>query len=85
MTPAQIVRARIPDADDSLVEHIVWGMTPFPFEASARIIYRAASRFVRAGENGIRLCDCCPNRAADNRWACDRCAAALTTSQREPK
>lgn len=78
MTPAQIIRAAIPDADDATCEAILWGRTPFPMGAiTARSLYKAASGSVRAGRNGRQLCDWC-NRIAVNRWTCERCDAALS-------
>lgn len=78
MTPADCIRAAIPDADDALCDHIVWGRTPFPFtKLSARDFYKAASRFKRAEANGRRLCDWCDNLAVDG-WNCQACNDALS-------
>lgn len=78
MTPADCIRAAIPEADDALCDHIVWGRTPFPFaKLSARDFYRAASRFKRAQDRGVRLCDFCDNIAIDG-WNCNACNEALS-------
>lgn len=77
MTPADCIRAAIPDASDELCGHIIWGRTPYPFmKLTARDFYRAASRFKRAGDHGIRLCDFCDNVAIDG-WNCQPCNDAL--------
>ena len=85
MTPVDCIRKAIPDADDALCEHIVWGRTPFPFDKiEARGFYKAASRFKRAQAKGIRLCDWCDNIAVDN-FNCEKCNAALhTAGDRKP-
>lgn len=81
MTPADCVRAAIPDADESLIGHIIWGRTPYPFmKLTARDFYKAASRFKRAGEHGIRLCDFCDNIAVDG-WNCQSCNDALARAR----
>lgn len=77
MTFAQIVLAAMPDATEADVEHVLWARTPFPFEISARMLYRAASRYKRAAANNIRLCDHCNNPAVSGQWACERCTKAL--------
>jgi hypothetical protein len=80
MTPEDCIRAAIPDADEALCDHIIWGRTPFPFKKlSGRDFYRAASRFRRAEANGIRLCDFCDNIAIDG-WNCQSCINALAQS-----
>lgn len=77
MTPAHCIRAAIPGASDELVDHIVWGRTPFPFKKlGARDFYKAASRFKRASDRGVRLCDHCDNIAVDG-WCCQNCSDAL--------
>lgn len=83
MTPAQIVRAAIPGAEDDVCEHVLWGMTPFPCgPITAQDIYRAASRLRRASAKGIRLCDWC-HRIAMNGWTCEVCQAALARASDE--
>lgn len=78
MTPADIIRAAIPGATDSDVEHVVWGRTAFPMASvSARDLYRAASRLQRATANGIRLCDFCDRIARTGDWMCVSCDDAL--------
>jgi len=77
MKADQIIRAAIPDANDSLCEHILWGRTPYPMgRITARSLYRAADRFRRAQENGVQLCSFCDN-AADG-MACRKCDAVLS-------
>lgn len=80
MTPEQIVQAAIPNADMQTVEHVLWGMTPFPMgEVTAQTIYRAASRFRRACANGIDLCDCCDNKVDPSyRFYCKPCGDVLS-------
>jgi hypothetical protein len=44
MTPAQIIRAAIPEADEVLCDHILWGRTPFPMGAiTAQSLFKAAN------------------------------------------
>jgi len=79
MTFADVIRSAVPGADASECEHILWGMTPYPCgPVSARDLYKAASRYKRAGANGIRLCDCCSNKAADEyEYYCKPCGDVL--------
>ena len=78
MTPADVIRAAIPGADDATVEHVIWARTPFPMTAvNAREIYRAASRLHRAERNGVRLCDWCDRIARSGDWTCAQCDDAL--------
>ena len=84
MSPNDVVRAAIPDADQGMCEHIVWGRTPFPFKAvSARELYKAASRVQRAHRNGITLCMFCDNIAEAGDTECATCAAALDRCRKE--
>ena len=79
MTPAQIIRAAIPAADEGLVDHIMWARTPFPCgRVTAQSIYRAASRWRRAGERGVELCEMCDRLAASGSYTCAVCTAALS-------
>lgn len=79
MTPAQIIKAAIPNADESLIEHILWGRTPFPMgKVTERSLYKAASGYRRACANHIRLCDFCEHPAMPDKWACERCDKALS-------
>lgn len=83
MTLLQIVRAAIPSANRNLAEHILWGRTAFPCgRSNAKIIYRAASRFARAGRNGLHLCDLC-DRLAVVGDLCERCDTALRRTREE--
>jgi hypothetical protein len=71
-----IVRAAIPGASDSLIGHVIWGRTAYPFkQVTPRELYRAASRLRRAEANGIQLCDWCDNKAVEN--ICESCSKAL--------
>lgn len=79
MTPQQIIRGAIPQADEAICEHILWGRTPFPFaKVTAREIYKAADRFRRAGAHGIHLCEFCDRPAVDG-WNCEKCKALGAT------
>lgn len=78
MNPQQIVRAAIPRASDELVDHVLFGRTPYPLApVSAQSLYKAAYRFRRAWENGTKLCTFCDRRAIPGEWECERCARAL--------
>jgi hypothetical protein len=78
LTTADCVRAAIPDASDDLCNHIIWGRTPYPFmKLTARDFYKAASRWRRAAEHGIRLCDFCDRLAAGDSWTCNPCGDGL--------
>ena len=77
-TAAEIVRAAIPDASEADCEHVLWGMTPFPFgRVFPKEIFRAASRLRRAGANGVRLCEHCDQQSSPDDRVCEKCAAAL--------
>lgn len=83
MTPAEIIRNAIPDAPDDLVEHIVWGRTPFPFAPlTAKDFYKAASRYRRASKKGKQLCDFC-DRLAVRRFRCEQCDDALARARQK--
>lgn len=85
MTPADCIRAAIPDASDALCDHIMWGRTPFPFlKLGARAFYKAASRYHRAARNNIRLCDFCDRPAVQDQWTCASCDTALRSAQQSP-
>lgn len=77
MNAIKIVQAAIPSADEFLVEHIVWGRTPFPFSRiTPQSLYKAASRYDRARRNKVPLCDWCDHKATI-RDLCASCAKAL--------
>jgi len=58
---------------DEVVNHIVWGRTPFPFTAvTTKSLYKAADRLNRANNNNITLCDFCDNKA-DIDYTCNKC------------
>lgn len=66
MTYAEVILAGYPQADDAMIEHILWERTPYPMgKVTARSLYQAASRIRRATNNGVQLCDFCDNKAAD--------------------
>ena len=78
MNSSDIIRAAIPEADDGLCEHILWGRTPFPCgKVTARSIYQAASAYKRAANNNLNLCDFC-HRVAIKNDLCESCRTALT-------
>lgn len=82
MNKSDVVRAAIPDADEDLVSHIVWGRTAFPFvKLTARSLYAAASRFRRANDSGKTLCDMCDRLAIDESFICADCSAAIASAQ----
>lgn len=77
MDAARIIYAAIPNAPDFVVDHIIWGRTPYPFaEVTAKSLYKAASRYKRASDNGIQLCDLCDRPAIANDL-CNICRTAL--------
>lgn len=78
MNAERIIKAAIPDADDSVMSHILWGMTPYPCgRITAKSLYKAASRFKRATANSITLCDLCDNKAVEGGYNCQKCLDAL--------
>ena len=81
MTPYEVIRKAIPDADDDLCSFILWGRTGFPAfwktNNIAREIFEAARRFSRALANKRQLCDFCDNQTPDGRDLCPSCAVAL--------
>jgi len=73
-----IVRCAIPEASEGLADHILWGRTPAPcIPLTAKILYHAASRWKRAEQHGLTLCECCDRLAVTDRSLCAPCAAAL--------
>jgi hypothetical protein len=75
----EIIRKAIPDANDDVCHHILWGRTAYPFkQLSARELYEAADRFKRASANHRRTCDFCDNLAVEHDWLCPSCLAALS-------
>lgn len=68
---------------NEVVDHIVWGRTPFPFkEITAKHLYKAAHRFKRANDNNIILCDFCDNKAVID-YTCKKCRKALDRAKAE--
>lgn len=76
MTPQQIIRAAIPDASDEECDYVLWSRTPFPIgKVTAKSIYKAASRVLRAFNHKRRLCECCDNEITNGKYLCDRCSS----------
>jgi hypothetical protein len=74
----EVVRCAIPNADAGLADAILWGRTPFPVgRVSVRQLYSAASRFRRAEDHGVTLCDWCDHKAEVDGCLCRRCHNAL--------
>jgi hypothetical protein len=69
-----VVRAAIPQAQEELVNYILWERTPFPVgSVSARDLYRAANRWERARKNGLTLCPFCNNKMEPEKFHCVSC------------
>jgi len=81
MLISDVIRAAIPNADESTCEHILWGRTAFPFiSLTAKDIYRAASSFQRAKIKNTRLCDWCHRIAQEGKTECKSCYDALNNA-----
>ena len=66
MNILDIVKAAEPNATEDFAEFIVWGRTAIPFlKCSAKLIYKATSRYVRANNKGNTLCEFCDNLAVN--------------------
>lgn len=64
MTIGVVVRAGFPGASKDIIEHIVWGMTPYPFgSVTPRELYKVSSTLYRATKSGRSLCDFCTREA----------------------
>jgi len=73
-----IVRAAIPNADQTLAEAILWERTSYPCgSVTPRDLYRAAARFHRASAKGVELCALCDRVADQGMWECLRCARVM--------
>jgi len=49
MNAERIIQVAIPNASDAVMEHVIWGMTPFPCGAiTAQSLFKAACRYRRA-------------------------------------
>lgn len=78
MDVEKIIRTGYPGATPSIIEHVMWGRTPFPFvKLDARMILKAASGLYRATKNGLVLCDFCDRLAVQGDSLCERCDSAL--------
>ena len=72
-----IVRAADPDATYEFAHFIVWGRAATPLKkCTAKLLYKAASRYIRATNNGNTLCEFCDNIAV-NKYLCTRCFNTL--------
>ena len=77
MNTLDIVKAAEPNATEEFADFIVWERTAIPFvKCSAKLIYKATSRYVRANNKGNTLCELCDNLAT-KKYLCDRCFNAL--------
>jgi hypothetical protein len=73
----RVIKAAIPNCPDSIMDHILWGRTPYPFaKVTPRSLYKAAARFKRAQDHGLELCDFC-DRIATHHNLCDVCRTAM--------
>ena len=76
----EIIKNAIPGATDEICEFVLWARTPFPCGGiTAKELYQSASRFKRATNNGLRLCDMCDRIAMPKRCVCRKCDDALRT------
>lgn len=76
MTYIEVIKRSIPGTPPEIMEHILWGRTAFPFKKiNARDLYKAATRFIRASNKGITLCDHCDRIAKLDSYICERCDA----------
>ena len=83
MNILDIVRAAEPNATEEFADFIGWGRAAIPFvKGTAKLIYKAASRYVRATNNGNTLCEFCDNLAV-NKYLCDRCFTALSKDRND--
>lgn len=82
MNARKIILSVFPNASASLMSHIIWGRTAYPFKPiSARELWRAADRWRRATQHHRQLCDWCDRPALTN-CLCLRCWKALQTDTR---
>lgn len=82
MNAEQIIRSAIPNADDAIIDYILWERTPFPCRTqSARELYLAAYRQNRAWANEIQLCDLCDNKVTNDGHVCDKCRSLLDSAR----
>ena len=80
MNILEIVRAVIPNANNEVVDFLMWNRTPFPIGPTpTKSIYRAASTWQRACKNKIALCDFCDNKVA-TKFLCVKCDSALKSA-----
>lgn len=74
MNVERIVRAAIPEATSSVIDHILWGRTPYPCGAiTPKSLYKAADSWARACRNNLYLCDLCHRVDEGSKGACDHC------------
>ncbi len=78
MTPIDIIAKVFPDANEHDLDYVLWNRTPFPFDASPRVLFKNADGYRRACANGIQLCELCSRPARRGKLSCAPCHAALT-------
>lgn len=78
MTPIDIIAKAIPGANEHDLDFVLWNRTPFPLAANPRMLFKRASGYRRACENGISLCEFCTRPARRKKWTCHKCEAALS-------
>ena len=84
MNALEVVRAAIPNADRGLAETILWGRTPFPMgQVTVRDLYLAASRFRRAQDHGVTLCEFCDRKAEGQMFTCRSCTKIFRRARDE--
>ena len=81
MNIQQIIKAAIPDADETVCDLILWERLPYPFaKLTAKDIYKAAHRFKRVAAKGGRLCDFCEKLVERDNRTCDICKNSLSNA-----
>lgn len=76
MTFIELAKKAWPGATDELADAILWNRTPFPFDKSPRVLFKAIAGARRAAANGRQLCEFCNWQVADG-WCCNRCKSSL--------
>ena len=80
MNICDIIRKAIPDASDELCEYIALERTAYPFVNNASMLYHSASSYIRANDNGIKLCELCNNKTESK--LCDKCNAIIKSNRK---
>ncbi len=79
MNYSAIIKAAIPEANESIVDYVMWERTPWPIgSVTAKQLYKIAGRLKRAADKGVRLCDFCDNKTTDDKYTCSKCISALS-------